>query len=115
MPLYVADGSIDPITLQTVPERYIIFYSSIVDGKMWCPDCVAVDKLVKEVFSEDGPAALIVYVGERSQWKNPTNVYHQHPWNITNIPTIVKQKDGHEVARLADDRDILKKLKSFAD
>lgn len=40
MPLYVADGSIDHLTLQTVPERYVIFYASEVHGTMWCPVCV---------------------------------------------------------------------------
>ncbi|KAF9055842.1 hypothetical protein BJ165DRAFT_1521811 [Panaeolus papilionaceus] len=113
MPLYVADGSIDPNTLKTVPERFVIFYSSIVDGKLWCPDCVAVDNLVKEVFSEDGPAALIVYVGDRTQWRTPSNVYRNAPWHISNIPTIVKQEGGHEVARLSDDREILQKLRAF--
>lgn len=91
MPLYEADGSIDPITLQTVPDRYVIFYSSVVDGEMWCPvssfdltrveslaltathfahlqDCRAVEQLVKETFSEDSPVScLIVYVGDRTQ------------------------------------------------
>lgn len=89
MPLYVADGSIDHTTLQTVPEKFVIFYSSIVDGQMWCPvsefiiilldtvytvtdnlllqDCRAVDQLVKETFSEEGPAAIIVYVGNKAQ------------------------------------------------
>lgn len=39
MPLYEADGSIDPYMLQKVPEQFIIFYSSVAsdDGRMWCP------------------------------------------------------------------------------
>lgn len=37
MPLYVADGSIDPVTLQNVPDEFVIFYASIIDGEMWCP------------------------------------------------------------------------------
>jgi len=37
MPLNTADSSIDSVSLLTVPEQYIIFYSSIVDGRMWCP------------------------------------------------------------------------------
>ena len=38
MPLYEADDSIDSHTLQKVPEKFIIFYSSITgEGQMWCP------------------------------------------------------------------------------
>jgi len=113
MSLHVADGSIDNITLTTVPERFIIFYSSIVDGQMWCPDCRVVDNLVKETFSADAPEGLIVYVGDRTQWKSPTNVYRQKPWNITNVPTIVRLKDGKEDGRLADDAQILSGLAEF--
>jgi hypothetical protein len=37
MPLYTADPSIDHLSLLLVPEKFIIFYSSIVDGQLWCP------------------------------------------------------------------------------
>lgn len=39
MPLHKADDSIDPYTLRRVPERFVIFYSSITteNGQMWCP------------------------------------------------------------------------------
>ncbi|KDR85746.1 hypothetical protein GALMADRAFT_234806 [Galerina marginata CBS 339.88] len=113
MVLHVADGSIDNRTLTTVPERFIIFYSSIVDGEMWCPDCRVIDNLVKETFSAGGPEALIVYVGNRNQWKNPTNVYRQEPWKLTNVPTIVRLKDGKEDGRLGDDVQILSSLAEF--
>ncbi|KAF8971733.1 hypothetical protein BDZ97DRAFT_1141472 [Flammula alnicola] len=115
MPLYVADGSIDPLTLKTVPEHYIIFYSSIVHGEMWCPDCRAVEQLVKETFSNEdsGPEGLIVYVGDRTQWKTPSNIYRQEPWHISSVPTIVKLIDGKEVSRLVDDAAILKELATF--
>jgi len=87
MPLHYADDSIDPISLLKVPERFIIFYSSVVDGEMWCPvrpgsglqtrcaltkknllqDSRRVEKIVKDTFSATGPDGLIVYVGTRSQ------------------------------------------------
>ncbi|KAF8808135.1 hypothetical protein BYT27DRAFT_6604062 [Phlegmacium glaucopus] len=94
MPLYEADGSIDHYTLQKVPERFIIFYASITENdQMWCPECTAVDNLVRNTFSEDGPAALVVYVGNRMQWKSPLNIYRQEPWKITNVPTIVRLRE----------------------
>ncbi|KAJ7631243.1 hypothetical protein FB45DRAFT_561021 [Roridomyces roridus] len=30
---------------------FLIFYSSIVDEKMWCPDCRAVDDVVQQTFA----------------------------------------------------------------
>ncbi|KAH6917027.1 hypothetical protein BKA70DRAFT_1417804 [Coprinopsis sp. MPI-PUGE-AT-0042] len=103
MPLYVADGSIDPLTLQTVPERYVIFYASEMGGKMWCPDCVNVKPLIDEVLSgPDSPCALVVFVGTREQWKTPDNIWRQAPWNVTGVPTVVKIKDGHPAERLVE-------------
>ncbi|TFK41829.1 hypothetical protein BDQ12DRAFT_677228 [Crucibulum laeve] len=112
MPLYTADGSIDPHTLKRVPEQFLVFYSSIVDGKLWCPDCVAIEELVKTTFGPDGPSALIVYVGDRSQWKSPSNIYRGEPWKLTSVPTIIKLKDGKEEARLVDD-EIAPRLAAF--
>ncbi|KXN88834.1 Thioredoxin-like protein Clot [Leucoagaricus sp. SymC.cos] len=95
MPLNTADhGSIGPYALLTVPEKYLIFYSSPVHGVMWCPDCLAVDSLVKETFSkETAPDALIVYVGDKPQWRAESNPYRKEPWSLQSIPTIVKLED----------------------
>lgn len=82
---------------------FVIFYSSEVDGKMWCPDCVAVDPLIQEIFSgSETPAALLVYVGDRAQWKSRDNKYRQAPYNVTGVPTIVKTKEGHPTERLVE-------------
>ncbi|KAF5311936.1 hypothetical protein D9619_002584 [Psilocybe cf. subviscida] len=113
MPLYEADSSIDHINLWTVPDEYIIFYSSVVDGQMWCPDCRRVDSLIKETFGESGPSALIVYTGNREQWKAKTNIWRQEAWNITSVPTIVRLKNGKEESRLVDDGPILSKLSTW--
>jgi hypothetical protein len=37
MPLRVADVAVEPSSLKQVPEKFLIFYSSIVDGQLWCP------------------------------------------------------------------------------
>ncbi|KAF8899089.1 hypothetical protein BD779DRAFT_1486964 [Infundibulicybe gibba] len=95
MPLNYADaGSIDPFHLQSVPEDFLIFYSSVVDGKLWCPDCVEVEDIVQQTFNNtDGPSALIVYVGDRKQWKTPDNVFRGEPWKVQSVPTIIKVKN----------------------
>ncbi|KAF8634968.1 hypothetical protein AX15_000692 [Amanita polypyramis BW_CC] len=118
MPLLIADDSIDTKTLTKDPDRFIVFYSSIVNGQMWCPDCQGVEQVVQETFNKpDGPSALIVYVGDRNQfrlWKSLSNVYRALPWNIQSVPTIVKVKGGKEEGRLVLD-EIKEKLNSFVE
>lgn len=80
---------------------------------MWCPECRAVEDLVKDAFPDGGPAALIVYVGNKSQWKSPLNIYRQEPWKITNVPTIVRLRERQEGGRLASDAEITNELSEF--
>ncbi|KAF8665272.1 hypothetical protein AX16_000293 [Volvariella volvacea WC 439] len=104
----------DPTSLTQVPEEYLIFFSSIVDGKLWCPDCVAVDRTIQNVFSpDDGPSGLIVYVGDRPTWKSPTNKYRSDLWNVQSVPTVIKIKDGKEVGRRVDVAEINGDLQSL--
>lgn len=89
MPLIIADQG--PLALRAAPNRFLVFYSSPVNGELWCPDCRAVEHLVKDTFTgEETPDALIVHVGDRSQWKVESNPYRKNPWHLTNIPTIIK-------------------------
>jgi len=112
MPLRIAEGPVDPQALKDAAEQYLIFYSSIVDGKSWCPDCRDVEDLVKETFSsEDSPSALIVYVGDRAEWKSPSNVLRAQPWSLTDIPTIIRLRDR---ARLVE-REIAGGLAEFVE
>ncbi|OCH89557.1 hypothetical protein OBBRIDRAFT_813135 [Obba rivulosa] len=111
MPLRETEDSTDSVTLQDVKEPFLIFYSSRDEsGKLWCPDCVAVENLVQEVFGpEGGPSGLIVYVGQRSEWKTPNNPFRGAPWNVNAIPTVIRIRDG---ARLVE-TEIARELASF--
>ncbi|KAK0455883.1 hypothetical protein EV421DRAFT_7556 [Armillaria borealis] len=105
MPLHIADKTFTGSTPkpEEIKHDYLIFYSSIVDGQLWCPDCRIVDGLLKETFgSDESPSALIVYVGDRPTWKTPANEFRGEPWKIESIPTIIKLKDGTEASRLVD-------------
>ncbi|EJD54427.1 hypothetical protein AURDEDRAFT_156207 [Auricularia subglabra TFB-10046 SS5] len=101
MPLIEAPASQVP-----TDAEYIIFYSSVdpATGRLWCPDCRDVDQLVRDTFTADGaPDARLVYVGQRHEWKRPAeNPLRGEPWNVAGVPTIVKLKDGKEVARLVE-------------
>ncbi|KAL1746924.1 hypothetical protein HDZ31DRAFT_80857 [Schizophyllum fasciatum] len=101
----------DIATLTAAPEEYLVFYSSVVDGKMWCPDCRDVEGRVNAAFvGGKAPSALIVFVGDRPSWKSPDNVYRKAPFNIKGVPTLLKLKDGKEVARLVEGEILTNKL-----
>jgi len=99
MPLQPVDLAVDSHPLNIF--QYLIFYSSIVDGQLWCPDCRDVKSLIEDTFSTDNsPTAGIIYVGNRAEWKEPSNVFRSQPWNITSVPTILKITGGEVVNRL---------------
>ncbi|KAJ7786599.1 hypothetical protein B0H16DRAFT_1491024 [Mycena metata] len=103
MPLNVADSAIKPAAVLDRPEEFVIFYSDVVDGQMWCPDCRVVDEQVKQAFTApNSPSAVIIYVGNKPDWKSSDNVFRGEPLKITEIPTIVKLKENKEVGRLMD-------------
>ncbi|KAI1793203.1 hypothetical protein LXA43DRAFT_1003391 [Ganoderma leucocontextum] len=111
MPLQESPDPATPAWAQDVKSEYLIIYSSRDDGgKLWCPDCVAVEGLVKQTFEpETGPSGTIVYVGQRSEWKTASNPFRAQPWNVQSIPTVIRIRDG---ARLVD-AEISGKLHSF--
>ncbi|KAG8757492.1 hypothetical protein FRC12_010302, partial [Ceratobasidium sp. 428] len=76
------------------PTRpFLIFYSDVVDGQMWCPDCRNVEQVVKRAFDrDDGPTGIIRWVGNRADWKSPSNVYRRD-YGVSSVPTIVRLKD----------------------
>ncbi|OXG19425.1 hypothetical protein C366_02271 [Cryptococcus neoformans Tu401-1] len=82
---------------------YIVFYSNIVDGQMWCPDCRAVENVVKEAFdAPDKPNAAIFWVGNRQEWRTPNNQARTE-WNVNSVPTILRLENGKETGRLVED------------
>ncbi|WVO15001.1 hypothetical protein L204_102644 [Cryptococcus depauperatus] len=85
------------------PTHYIVFYSSIVDGQMWCSDCRAVESTVKEAFDgPDKPNAAVYWVGNVRDWRTPNNSVRVD-WNVNSIPTILRIDEGKETARLVKD------------
>lgn len=102
MPLRVAETV--PTFPSEITDRFAVFYSSVVDGQLWCSDCIAVDSVIQDAFlAQDSPTALIIYVGDKPSWKNPTNIFRSGPWNISTVPTVIKLQEHSEVARLEGD------------
>ncbi|KAL1412569.1 hypothetical protein Q8F55_000316 [Vanrija albida] len=91
--------------------KFLVFFSSKVDGRLWCGDCRNTDAVVQETFGgADKPKAVLYWVGNIPEWKDPKNQARTE-WKITNIPTIVRlDESGKEVARIVEG-DLLDKAK----
>ncbi|KAJ7597400.1 hypothetical protein C8J56DRAFT_318423 [Mycena floridula] len=77
-------------------------------------DCRAVDELVQNTFrGTDSPSALMYFVGDKPTWKSPTNIFRGEPWKVESVPTIIKMRDGKELARLDDEVTFGKDLPAF--
>lgn len=112
MPLQEAELPAEVAALATGQNCFLVFFSSRMDGKLWCPDCVAVENLINETFApESSPFAVLVYVGQKAEWKSQDNIFRKDPWCLTSIPTIVRLNDaGEEISRLVED-DLLDPIK----
>ncbi|KIJ54230.1 hypothetical protein M422DRAFT_153602, partial [Sphaerobolus stellatus SS14] len=71
------------------------------EGRMWCPDCRDVEDLVQKTFAESQEKGIIIYVGQRAEWKRPANKFRKSH-NIQSVPTIVRFENGKETGRLVD-------------
>ncbi|ODN84947.1 hypothetical protein L202_00792 [Cryptococcus amylolentus CBS 6039] len=85
---------------------FLIFYSNVEGGSMWCPHCRDVQGVVKAAFTGGSkPRGVITYVGNYTQWKTPS-----HPargkYGVKSVPTIIKFQNGKETGR-ATKADIL--------
>ncbi|KAI9452540.1 hypothetical protein BJY52DRAFT_1226047 [Lactarius psammicola] len=66
-------------------------------------DCRNVEEIIQRTFAlADGPTGLIVYVGQRIEWKTGANFFRAAPWRIRSIPTVVKLQGAKEVGRLVE-------------
>ncbi|KAN0133317.1 Eukaryotic protein of unknown function (DUF953) domain containing protein [Lactarius tabidus] len=106
MPLDTIEDPFELSSCESVKQEFVIFYASRDDdGKMWCPDCRIVEDLIERTFAPaDGPSGLIVYVGQRIEWKTGANFFRAAPWRIRSIPTVVRLQGAKEVGRLVEDQ-----------
>ncbi|KAI8920369.1 hypothetical protein DFJ77DRAFT_239603 [Powellomyces hirtus] len=73
-------------------------------GKSWCPDCVTSDPLVAaEIQKVPSATLLVVPVGDRPTWRDPSNFYRTHPRiAATAVPTLIEWGTGGPVKRLVE-------------
>ncbi|WVR07957.1 hypothetical protein IAU60_005000 [Kwoniella sp. DSM 27419] len=87
----------------TAPAKtFLVFYSDVVDGRMWCPDCRDVEQTVKDAFdAPDKPKGIIYWVGTVAEWRTPKNKARVD-WNVNSVPTILRIENGKETGRLVE-------------
>ncbi|KIO24183.1 hypothetical protein M407DRAFT_103175 [Tulasnella calospora MUT 4182] len=118
MPLTTAEDYPSPSGSAASPapsKTILIFYSSIVDGKLWCPDCRAVDGLIKSTFDNEGTDwhGVIIYVGDRPTWRDSQNKFRKE-WGVSSIPTLIRlDSEGKEISRLVESAITESSLKKF--
>ncbi|EPE27684.1 Thioredoxin-like protein [Glarea lozoyensis ATCC 20868] len=81
-------------SLSKTPEdtKYIIFYASInpSTGKSWCGDCRDAEPLIERRFAEEGRDVEVVFVGVKTVWRDPENVWKKKPFAVEKLPTLLK-------------------------
>ncbi|KAK6053416.1 hypothetical protein COOONC_09079 [Cooperia oncophora] len=81
---------------------FILFTGSKVDGKSWCPDCVAAEPVIESVVnSEDakslGATFITCFVGAREYWKDPNCPFRTDPkFKLTCVPTLIEWDKKHK-------------------
>ncbi|KAG8870167.1 hypothetical protein FRB97_000265 [Tulasnella sp. 331] len=103
-----------PLSTASGVANVLIFYSSVIDGQLWCPDCRFVESIIKTTFENSADRqGIIVYVGDQATWRNPNNTYRKG-WKISSVPTLIRlNAEGKEESRLVDSEITLKRLTAF--
>lgn len=78
--------------------RFVVFTSDLIDGRYWCPACVATLPAVKKAAEKAGVPLLEIGVGDRAAWRG--NAAHPlRALGVAGVPTLVRlTAEGNEVA-----------------
>ncbi|RCN44153.1 hypothetical protein ANCCAN_09841 [Ancylostoma caninum] len=85
---------------------FVLFTGSKIDGKSWCPDCVAAEPVIDSILhSSDGKSLdatfVTCYVGAREYWKDPACPFRtDKDFKLTCVPTLIEVGKKHK--RLLD-------------
>nr|XP_031857971.1 uncharacterized protein CI109_006594 [Kwoniella shandongensis]KAA5525043.1 hypothetical protein CI109_006594 [Kwoniella shandongensis] len=80
---------------------FLIFFSNVENGQMWCPHCRDVKGIVNSAFEgRSKPKGVITYIGSFAQWKNVPSHPARLKYGVKFVPTIIKLENGKETARV---------------
>ncbi|KAK1971716.1 hypothetical protein LZ32DRAFT_598966 [Colletotrichum eremochloae] len=69
---------------------YLVVYASHRDGRSWCGDCTAAEPYIEKKFGGNEDTVRVVYAGLPEEWRTKENPWRQAPFNVTNLPTLIK-------------------------
>ncbi|EYC39075.1 hypothetical protein Y032_0677g1437 [Ancylostoma ceylanicum] len=77
-------------------QVFVLFTGSKVDGKSWCPDCVAAEPVIDSILHGNEGKSLdatfvTCYVGAREYWKDPACPFRtDKDFKLTCVPTLIE-------------------------
>lgn len=70
------------------------YFSNSLSGKSWCPDCVVAQPIVESTMEKESKTPinfLYVGVGDRTFWKDQSNIFRTSPLTkLKSVPTLFK-------------------------
>ncbi|KAK1593347.1 uncharacterized protein LY79DRAFT_514688 [Colletotrichum navitas] len=69
---------------------YLVVYASHRNGRSWCGDCTAAEPYIEKKFGGNELTVRVVYAGLPEEWRTKENPWRQAPFNVTNLPTLIK-------------------------
>ncbi|KIN07495.1 hypothetical protein OIDMADRAFT_16173 [Oidiodendron maius Zn] len=95
---------------------FLVVYASKTNGRSWCGDCRAAEPQVEKVFASVPQTVRVAYAGQQGEWRDPSNGFRQDPFQVTNLPTIIKVTADGEWTRLVEaDVNDQEKLAAFVE
>ncbi|PYH47637.1 uncharacterized protein BP01DRAFT_390154 [Aspergillus saccharolyticus JOP 1030-1] len=107
-PLPASASELPPPEPTSTDPFFLVFVTSPdpTTGQSWCPDVRAAWPVLEKTFVDaEAPRLGVVEVGQKDEWKNPTNIYRT-TWKVPCIPLLIRYElvDGAmvETGRLAE-------------
>ncbi|OHE93999.1 hypothetical protein CORC01_10691 [Colletotrichum orchidophilum] len=81
---------------------YLVVYASHRNGRSWCGDCTAAEPYIEKKFSGSEDTVRVVYAGLPDEWRTKENPWRQVPFNVTNLPTLIKVSGDKKWEKLVE-------------
>ncbi|OLN85963.1 Thioredoxin-like protein Clot [Colletotrichum chlorophyti] len=81
---------------------YLVVYASHRNGRSWCGDCTAAEPYIEKKFGGEDNTVRVVYAGLPDEWRTKTNPWRQAPFNVTNLPTLIKVSGDKKWEKLVE-------------
>ncbi|KAF4785958.1 hypothetical protein HER10_EVM0011892 [Colletotrichum scovillei] len=81
---------------------FLVVYASHRNGRSWCGDCTAAEPYIEKKFGGGEQTVRVVYAGLPDEWRTKENPWRQAPFNVTNLPTLIKVSGDKKWEKLVE-------------